>query len=336
MNIFNNYNLKTYNTFNLDIKSDFFSEAFNIDEIITLYEFGQSKKINYLVLGGGSNILFTNDFSGLVLRYVKDEINIIDEDKTNTIVEVGAGTKWDKFVEFCVNNNLYGAENLSLIPGNVGASPIQNIGAYGVELKDIFQKLEFFNFENGKIENYNSQVCNFGYRTSIFKHELKNKGIITKVNFRLSKIEKYNINYKALNDFLANEKEINLFNVRNAVINIRESKIPDYNVFGNAGSFFKNPEINKSLFNDLYEKYPYISYFKVDENKYKLAAGWLIENCGFKGFRKGDVGCFDKQALIIVNYGNAKGSDIVAFSDEIKKEVLKKFNIELETEVNII
>lgn len=336
MNITNNYNLKLYNTFNLDIKSEFFAEAFTIDEIITLYEFVQSKKINYLVLGGGSNILFKNDFSGLVLRYVKDEINIIDEDKTNTIIEVGAGTKWDKFVEFCVNNNLYGAENLSLIPGNVGASPIQNIGAYGVELKDIFQELEYFNFENGKIENYNSQVCNFGYRTSIFKHELKNKGIITKVNFRLSKIEKYNINYKALNDFLANEKEINLINVRNAVINIRESKIPDYNVFGNAGSFFKNPEINKSLFNDLYEKYPYISYFKVDENKYKLAAGWLIENCGFKGFRKGDVGCFDKQALIIVNYGNAKGSDIVAFSDEIKKEVLKKFNIELETEVNII
>ena len=336
MNIFNNYNLKPHNTFNLDIKSEFFAEAFTIDELITLYEFVQSKKINYLVLGGGSNILFKNDFSGLVLRYVKDEINIIDEDKTNTIVEVGAGTKWDKFVEFCVNNNLYGAENLSLIPGNVGASPIQNIGAYGVELKDIFQELEYFNFENGKIENYKSIVCNFGYRTSIFKHELKNKGIITKVNFRLSKIEKYNINYKALNDFLANEKEINLINVRNAVIKIRESKIPDYNVFGNAGSFFKNPEINKSLFNDLYEKYPYISYFKVDENKYKLAAGWLIENCGFKGFRKGDVGCFDKQALIIVNYGNAKGSDIVAFSDEIKKEVLKKFNIELETEVNII
>ncbi|HPN38033.1 MAG TPA: UDP-N-acetylmuramate dehydrogenase [Melioribacteraceae bacterium] len=336
MEILKNFNLKDYNTFNLEVCADYFAEAEIIDDLHEIRAFIKNNKTNYYILGGGSNILFKQDFKGLIFRYIKDDIRIIDEDNEIVYIEVSAGTNWDKFVEFCVNKNYFGAENLSLIPGNVGASPIQNIGAYGVELQDFFYKLEFFNFETGRLEYYLREECKFGYRTSKFKYDLKNKGIITKVTFKLSKIRKFNLTYKALENYLQGMKEFDLIDVRKAVINIRESKIPDYKKYGNAGSFFKNPEVDKDKFKELIEKYSDLVYFTVNENKYKLSAGWIIEKCGFKGKRIDDVGCYEKQALILVNYGKAKGSEIVSFSEKIKKTVLSKFSIELETEVNII
>ncbi len=336
MDILLNKNLSNYNTFNLNVDTKYFAEANSIEDLHFLADYIQTNKLSYFVLGGGSNTLFKNDFDGIVIRYIKDQINVIDEDKNDVFIEVSAGTIWDNFVEYCVVNNYHGAENLSLIPGNVGASPIQNIGAYGTELKDIFYKLEYYNFQTNKIEYYLSDECNFGYRTSIFKHELKFKGIITKIIFKLSKNRKINLSYKALSDFFKDQKEINLASIREAVISIRESKIPDYKIFGNAGSFFKNPEIDHYKYLNISEKYPHIPYFKINENKYKIAAGWLIENCGFKGKRIGNVGCYEKQALILINYGNAKGSELVELSENIIKEVYLKFDIKLETEVNII
>jgi UDP-N-acetylmuramate dehydrogenase len=336
MEIVTNKNLAGYNTFNLNIKSDYFAEAGSIEDLIFLRDFIETKKLHYLVLGGGSNILFGSDYKGIVIRYIKDAIKVVDENENNVTIEADAGTNWDSFVDYCVKNNWYGAENLSLIPGNVGASPIQNIGAYGAELKDIFYNLEHFNFEKNRIDYYNLKDCKFGYRTSIFKNELKNKGIITKVVFKLSKEKKLNLSYAALSNYLKDKKDIDIQTVRNAVISIRESKIPDYKIYGNAGSFFKNPEIDEDKFLEISEKYPHISYFKVGENRYKIAAGWLIEQCGFKGKRAGNVGCYEKQALILINYGNATGKEIIDFSEEIINKVYLTFNIKLEREVNII
>ncbi len=333
--ILKNFSLKNYNTFGLDVKCDFFVEVNLLEDLINVVEYIKNNNLNYLILSGGSNILFTKNFNGLVFRYVKEGIKVIREDESEVYLEVDAGTNWDTFVEYCVNNNFYGAENLSLIPGNVGAAPIQNIGAYGTELKDIFYSLDFFSFADYKITSYNLKDCKFGYRTSIFKTDLKNKGIITKVIFKLSKNERYNLSYKALENYLQNYDKINLTTIRNAVIEIRESKLPDYKVLGNAGSFFKNPELNAKEFKEFISNFPEAVYFKVNDNSYKISAGWLIENIGFKGKRMGNVGCYEKQALILVNYGGSTGQDILYFSELIKENIYNKFNINLETEVII-
>lgn len=335
LQILKDFSLKNYNTFGLDIKCDYFVEVSLQEDLINIVEFIKNNHLNFIVLSGGSNILFTKDFNGLVIRYTKEGIKVIKEDENNVFLEVDAGTNWDAFVEYCVANNFYGVENLSLIPGNVGAAPIQNIGAYGTELKDIFYSLDFFYFADFNITTFNNKDCKFGYRTSIFKTDLKNKGIITKVIFKLSKKENFNLSYKALENYLKNFDKINLKIVRDSVIEIRQSKLPDYKILGNAGSFFKNPELDEEHFNIFISNFPNAVFFKVN-NIYKISAGWLIENIGFKGKRMGNVGCYEKQALILVNYGGATGLDILKFSETIKESVYEKFNIKLETEVNII
>ncbi|MCX7876180.1 MAG: UDP-N-acetylmuramate dehydrogenase [Melioribacteraceae bacterium] len=330
-----NVNLRQYNTFGINVFADSFFELNQLEEINYLKEIlkNYDKKI---ILGGGSNLLFCNNFNGLVIKNNLSGIEIINRNEGKVIVSAAAGESWDNLVTFCVENNFYGIENLTAIPGTVGAAPVQNIGAYGVELKDVFYSLEGFSFSKNSFLTFNISTTEFGYRTSVFK-KLKNDFLITKVNLQLSRNKKFNLEYKSLKDALSqyNIYEIDLKLINKIIREIRNSKLPDYTSLGNAGSFFKNPEIDEITFNKLFRDYPDISFFKV-ENKYKISAGWLIEKCGFKGKKDGNVGCYEKQALVIVNYGNATGNEILNFSNKIKNAVYEKFNINLEPEVNII
>ncbi len=253
-------------------------------------------------------------------------------------VKVGAGVNWHRFVLYCIDRNLGGVENLSLIPGNVGASPMQNIGAYGVEIKDVFHELTAWNIAEKKIRFFNNSECEFGYRESIFKKKYKAQFIILDVTFRLSKNPIFNISYGAIKSELEkmNVHELTIRSISEAVIKIRKSKLPDPFVIGNAGSFFKNPEIHKQQLQELLLIYPGIPNYKINDETFKIPAGWLIEQCGWKGYRKGDAGCYEKQALVLVNYGGASGMDIYKLSEEIKQSVLRNFSIKMETEVNII
>ncbi|MFH0734421.1 MAG: UDP-N-acetylmuramate dehydrogenase [bacterium] len=331
-----NFNLTNYNTFRINCISSYFSECENYEEVQKIIDFCRVKKLELLVLGGGSNVLFTKNFYGLILHYATQGIRIFEENNEFIVLESDAGTEWDFFVNYCVQNNYYGVENLSLIPGNVGASPIQNIGAYGVEIKDIFHSLDYIELNTGEIKTLGFDGCNFGYRTSVFKTELKNEALIIKVRYKLSKVPKYNLSYKPLTDYFFGSKEPSLKEIRNLIIEVRNSKLPDYKTLGNAGSFFKNPEVDETVLFNLKVKYPDIVSFPLGNNKCKISAGWLIDNCGLKGFRNGEVGTYQNQALILINYGKANGSDILGFAEFIKSEVKNKFNIILETEVNII
>ncbi len=336
MRLKQNFDLTNYNTFRIKCNSLYFSECDNYEEVQEVIDFCGIKKLELIVLGGGSNILFTKNFAGLILHYTTQGIRIFEENDEFIVLESDAGTEWDYFVNYCVQNNYYGVENLSLIPGNVGASPIQNIGAYGVEIKDVFHSLEYIDLITGDLETLQSDECDFGYRTSIFKTELLNQALITKVRYKLSKVPKFNLSYKPLTEYFNEQKEPSLSVIRDLIIETRNSKLPDYNVFGNAGSFFKNPEINSDQLRELKETYPNIVNYNLGNGNYKISAGWLIDNCGLKGIKKGEVGTHKNQALIIINYGKAKGSEIVEFSEFIAEEVYNKFNILIETEVNII
>lgn len=335
MKILNNINLKNLNTFGIEAIAKYYFEINEINDIIFLKEkiSDYSKKI---FLGGGSNILFCNNFDGLVIKNNLTGIFIESENENFVILSAFSGEVWDNLVSYSIKNNFYGIENLTAIPGTVGAAPVQNIGAYGVELKDVFYSLEGFSFSLDKFISFQKDECEFGYRKSIFK-KLKDDFFITKVKLILSKKRKFNLNYKSLKDELIKYKydELTLQLINKTIREIRNSKLPDYNMLGNAGSFFKNPEVNENTFSNLFSKYPDISYFK-SENGFKISAGWLIEKVGYKGKREGNVGCYDKQALVIVNYGNATGNEIFNFSKKIQKEVYEKFNIILEPEVNII
>jgi UDP-N-acetylmuramate dehydrogenase len=291
-----------------------------------------------MILGGGSNILFTKDFDGLVLKNEISGINIIHEDEEFIFINAGAGVKWHSFVMFCVNQNFGGVENLSLIPGNVGASPMQNIGAYGVEIKDVFYQLEALHLKEKVRETFSAKDCEFGYRESVFKNKYKDQFAILNVTYRLKKKPDFNISYGAIETELQkkNVKDLSVKAISDAVINIRSSKLPDPEILGNAGSFFKNPIIDSHELNELKENFdPNVPFYKLGNEHFKIPAGWLIEKCGWKGFRRGDVGCYEKQALVLVNYGNATGKEIYNLSEEIKISVEEKFNIELEREVNI-
>jgi UDP-N-acetylmuramate dehydrogenase len=265
-------------------------------------------------------------------------IEIVKEDNEHVYVKVGAGENWHSFVMFCVENNYAGVENLSLIPGNVGASPMQNIGAYGVEIKDVFHQLEAVHIKDKSVKRFDLVECEFGYRESVFKRKYKNQFVITSVTYRLNKIPKFNTSYGAINQELEKMgvKELSIQAISHAVINIRSSKLPDPKEIGNAGSFFKNPQIPKSQFLKLKEQFSDMPSFPVDDQYIKVPAGWLIEQCGWKGYRKGDAGCYSKQALVLVNYGHAKGEEILQLSKHIIESVRKKFGVELEREVNII
>lgn len=335
MNIEKNKSLKELNSFGLDVSAKYFSSFKNVSQLGQLINENDETPF---ILGGGSNILFTKDVDGLVLKNEITGIERISEDEDHVYIKVGAGENWHRFVLFCIENNFAGVENLALIPGSVGASPMQNIGAYGVEIKDCLASLEAFDIYEKDIFLFNNEACEFGYRESVFKNKYKGRYVITSVIYRLNKRPVYNISYGAIQQELEAMKvqDLNIRSIAQAVMNIRTSKLPDPKQIGNAGSFFKNPEIEARLFEKLQLEFPSIVGYKLENGNVKLAAGWLIEQCGWKGYRKGDAGCHAKQALVLVNYGNAKGNEIYDLSTEILESVKNKFGVSLEREVNII
>lgn len=337
MQIWENISLRPYNTFGIDAKARYFASFDSIDNLEELLQTKAAAAGKKLILGGGSNILLTHDFDGLVLKNEIGGIEVVNEDNEHIYVKAGAGVNWHQLVMFCVENGFAGMENLSLIPGNVGASPMQNIGAYGVEIKDVFHELEAYELNEAVVRNFTSEDCAFGYRESVFKHRYKGQFVITSVTYRLNKRPVFHTSYGAIQQELEDlgVKDLSIKAISQAVINIRRSKLPDPNVVGNAGSFFKNPVVPKTLFLSLQAAFPSIPFFPFSDDSVKVPAGWLIEQCGWKGFRKGDAGCYPKQALVLVNYGNANGKEIFDLSEEIVQSVKEKFGIELEREVNI-
>ena len=334
MNINKNQSLKDYNSFNVDHEANFFLKVDNKKELIDFLNHKKYKNESKFILGGGSNILFTKDFNGVILYNNIKGIKIIDEDDETIKLKVGSGENWDKLVSYCVEQKWYGIENLSLIPGSVGAAPIQNIGAYGVEIKKYIDKVNGINLINAKYETYDNKSCEFSYRDSIFKRELKNIFFITSIEIRLYKTPKFNLSYKDLKGL--NEKKISILELRNTIIEIRNSKLPNPNKIGNAGSFFKNPIITKEKFNLLNNRFSDIKYYKTENQKYKIPAAWLIEKCGWKGYTDNIVGVYKDHALVIVNYKSESGETIKELSNKIKKDIKKTFSIELEVEVNIL
>jgi UDP-N-acetylmuramate dehydrogenase len=329
--------LKPYNTFGIPVNAKYFAEIVSERDLVQLLNSGLVREQKLLVLGGGSNILFTEDFNGLVIKVSIPGIKSI-EDENNVIVTSGAGVVWNDLVHYCVRRGFGGIENLSLIPGTVGASPIQNIGAYGVELKDVFESCVAYEIATGSAKVFTYKDCQFGYRDSIFKNELKNQYIITSVSLRLNKIPNVNIQYGAIKDELAN-RNISLptiSDVSAVVSDIRVSKLPDPSTIGNAGSFFKNPIIDQAQFDPLLKRFPEIVHYPVPNGKVKLAAGWLIEQCGFKGIISGETGTWRNQALVLVNHGHATGQEVYSFSEQIVVAVDAKFHVKLEREVNIL
>jgi len=336
MQIHEAFSLLPYNTFRIDVKARYFSTFLNTDELSELTT--HYSQLTTLVLGGGSNILFTKDYDGAVLKNEIKGIELQHEDADHVYVKVGAGENWHQFVLHCIHHNWAGIENLSLIPGNVGASPIQNIGAYGVELDDVFWSLEAFHLSEKKIHTFTATDCEFGYRDSVFKNRYKNEFAILSVIFQLKKKPIYHIGYGAITEELEKMgvKDLSIKAVSQAVINIRSSKLPDPQKIPNAGSFFKNPEVSTKKYEALKLQFPDIVAYPLAKGNVKLAAGWMIEQCGWKGYRKGDAGCHAKQALVLVNYGNATGKEIYDLSEEILQSVKNKFDVVLEREVNII
>jgi len=335
VNILSNISLKKYNTFGVDVFAKRFVTAHSF------YDLQQLLKVekNLFLLSGGSNILLTKDIEKLVVLINIKGISIDRENKKFVHLTVNSGENWHEFVLWCISQNYGGIENLSLIPGNVGTSPIQNIGAYGVEIKDVITKVEGIEIETAKLVTFTNAECNFDYRNSIFKNEAKGKYIITSVSFQLTKtIHQLNTSYGAIETALKEKKYLNptIKDVSEAVIAIRKSKLPDPKEIGNSGSFFKNPVISTQQFIELQKKHPTIPSYKISENETKVPAGWLVEQCGFKGKRFGDAGVHEKQALVLVNYGNAKGIEIYNLAKKIQQTVFKKFQISLEMEVNII
>lgn len=333
-----NISLKPYNTFGIDVTSKYFSPFSTSDELQNLLKLKHQTQNSPLVLGGGSNILFTKNYDGLVLKNEISGIDVVKEDDEYVFLKAGGGVNWHQLVLYCIDNNYAGLENLSLIPGSVGASPMQNIGAYGVEIKDVFFELEALHVKEHSLVTFSNKDCAFGYRESVFKNIYKSQYVILNVTYRLNKIPKFNINYGAIQQEL--EKmgvmELSIKAISQAVINIRTSKLPDQQILGNAGSFFKNPQIGRQQLQELQKSFPNIPFYEVAEQIVKVPAGWLIEKCGWKGYRKGDAGCYEKQALVLVNYGKALGREILELSNDIIESVKNKFDITLEREVNIM
>ncbi|WP_298763573.1 UDP-N-acetylmuramate dehydrogenase [uncultured Polaribacter sp.] len=335
MKILKNISLKKYNTFGIDVSAKRFIS------ITSVYELQELLKIekDIFLISGGSNMLLTKDIEKLVVHIAIEGISIDKEDENCVHLTVNAGENWHDFVLWCVNNNFGGIENLSLIPGNVGTCPIQNIGAYGVEVKDTITKVEALEIKTGKLVSFSNTDCKFGYRDSIFKTSHKGKYILTAVGFKLTKQKHLlNTSYGAIETQLAlnNIKKPTLKNISDAVIAIRKSKLPDPKEIGNSGSFFKNPVISKALFLEIQKENPNIPSYKISETEIKVPAGWLIEQAGFKGKRFGAYGVHEKQALVLVNYGNATGLEIFQLAKKIQAAILKQFKISLEIEVNII
>lgn len=337
MEILKNYNLSKLNTFGINVEAKFFVEVKSEKEIKELFVLPEFKNNKKMFLGGGSNVLFTKDFDGIVVLNKLKGIENIKEDSENVYIRSLGGELWHDLVMFAVNSGYWGTENLSLIPGTVGAAPIQNIGAYGLELKDVLFNVETFEIETGIKKIFSKEECEFGYRDSIFKNKFKNKYFISAVTFKLSKKEKKNIRYKILADFLEKNK-IKINNpkdISDAVEFIRKNKLPDPKIINNAGSFFKNVFVEKTQLQALQINYPEIPYFE-NNGIIKIPAAWLVEQCGWKGQRTGNVGVYEKQALVLVNYGGATGAEILELANKIITSVKNKFGLDLVTEVNLI
>ena len=337
MKIETNFSLKNYNTFNIDALASKFVAVHTVDELTDVLRTYRSDR--KFILGGGSNMLLTQDVDALVIHIDLKGKKIIREDDNFALVEAQAGENWHEFVLFAIENNLGGLENMSLIPGNVGTTPVQNIGAYGTENKDTFVSCDAIELATGNTRTFLREECNFGYRDSIFKNEAKDKYVITSVVFQLTRRNhKINTSYGDITKELASHNiiEPTLKDVSNAVIAIRRSKLPDPKELGNSGSFFKNPIIPKSEFDKIQPNFPEMPHYTVSDTEVKVPAGWLIEQAGFKGKRFGDAGIHKNQALVLVNYGNATGSEILAVAKDIQATVLQKFGIAIEAEVNVI
>jgi UDP-N-acetylmuramate dehydrogenase len=334
-----NHSLKTLHTFGIDVSAKYFATFEQVHELAELYDFVKKNRMaRSMILGGGSNVLFTKDFDGLLLKNQIKGISFVKEDPHFVYLKVGAGESWHGFVEYCISKNLGGVENLSLIPGCVGASPMQNIGAYGVEIKDVFEELEAWHLNDQQLVRFNLQDCAFGYRDSVFKQHFNNQFAIVSVTYKLRKQPVFNVSYGTIQQALEEMgvQQLSVANISAAVIKIRTSKLPDPAKIGNAGSFFKNPTVSAVTYHQLQLQFPDIIGYPLANNYVKLAAGWLIEQCDFKGYRKGDAGCYPKQALVLVNYGNALGSHIFELSQHIIEAVQLKFGVSLEREVNIL
>jgi len=332
-----NSSLKEFNTFSVDAKARFIIRFPSKRELLTFANWQHLRTFPWLILGKGSNILFTQNYEGVIIIPEIKGIDIAEESTKGVLVSAGAGENWDDLVKYCVENNFYGLENLSWIPGSVGAAPVQNIGAYGVEVKDVIEAVEYLDLTNNTLQLITPAECKFGYRDSIFKHDLKNKAIITSVTFRLTKqANMLNTEYPALAKEIDKFGEKNLSNVRKAVIALRESKIPDYNKTGNAGSFFKNPILDDAKVKELLATFPDMPVYDVSPTRKKISAAWLIEQAGWKGKRIGDAGVSEKHALVLVNLGKADGKDIYELASKIKEAVRSDFGIVLETEVTIL
>lgn len=336
MKISENFSLKEFNTFGINSICKRYIEIDSEKDIVDYFTTKDSSN-KFLILSGGSNVLLPDFYDGDVLHM---QLKGIEEEKisdTTSIFNVSAGENWHSFVKKTVEDGFIGLENLALIPGNVGTAPIQNIGAYGVEQDEHFESLEGFNISTKKFETYKNEECEFGYRNSIFKNELKGKFIITSVKYKLSKNNEHNLYYRELNNFLSdNNLKINSKNIFESVVRIRQRKLPDPKLLGNSGSFFKNPIVPKSIFFKLKEEYDDLKGFEQNDGNIKISAGWLIEKAGLKGYRVGDAGVYDKHALILVNYGNANSKELINLSKHIISEVDSIFGIRLVPEVNII
>jgi len=331
-----NISLKPFNTFGVEAKTKYYAEFSGRNQLFELVFDKNLRNEKMMILGGGSNILLTQNFEGLILRNTIPGFHIVDENDNFVVVRAGGGVVWHDLVMWSVNMGLGGLENLSLIPGSVGAAPMQNIGAYGVELKDSFYGLEAMHRKSGDLIRFSNSDCEFAYRSSIFKTHEKDNFVITSVEFKLSKNPTFNVSYGSIQEELdkMGVSALSVKAVSDAVIRIRQSKLPDPKHLGNAGSFFKNPTVSKGSFEKIKNNYPdVVGYSQADESV-KLAAGWLIEKAGWKGKRIGNCGVHEKQALVLVNYGGATGSEIDDLSNQIQKDIMAKFNVELEKEVN--
>lgn len=329
--------LTQYNTFGIQVFAKEFSSFSTVAQLHQLVSSNRKKEL--FILGGGSNILFTQDFNGLILRNEIMCKEVIQEDETHVYLKAGAGENWHQFVLYCIENNWGGIENLSLIPGSIGASPMQNIGAYGVEIKDVFHELEAYHIPSEEIKTFSHEACAFGYRESIFKRALKGQFVILNVTYKLTKNNHtLKTTYGDIEAELSSHNIItpSIRDISNAVIAIRQSKLPDPKEIGNAGSFFKNPVVEKSILQKIKKNYPNVPSYPVDDNHVKLPAGWLIDTAGWKGKRIGNHGVHAKQALVLVNYSDAKGQQIYDLSTAILKDIYAKFGVELEREVNIL
>lgn len=338
MNLQEDISLKPYNTFGLDVKAKFLVEIASLEDFLELKESENYQRYPALILGGGSNILFTGDYPGIVLKNRFEGIKVLDEDPDCQIIEIGAGEDWHDFVLNSVNQGLGGIENLSLIPGTVGAAPMQNIGAYGVEISEVFCELTAIDLETSELKTFDGPSCEFGYRTSIFKTSAKGKYFIQSVTLKLNKHPLLNTTYSGIKEKLneMNPTAVDVKSVSEAVIAIRREKLPDPKQMGNAGSFFKNPIIDSLDFEGLQAEFKEVPSYHISPNSYKVPAAWLIEHCGWKGKRIGDVGVHQNQALVLVNFGAGKGEDIKNLARKIQSSVADTFGIDLEPEVNIV